>query len=76
MALLLKSRESRKGRVLAVINTTGEPQKVAIPDLAELLGKPRRELERPDAGYYPAEIRARPFYGSESCQFYLLSLVI
>jgi hypothetical protein len=25
-----------------VINTTPEPQEVAIPDLAELLGKPRR----------------------------------
>jgi starch synthase (maltosyl-transferring) len=42
VALLLKSRESRKGRVLAVINTTNEPQEVTIPDLAELLGKPRR----------------------------------
>ena len=42
VALLLKSRESRKGRVLAVINTTAEPQEVAIPNLAELLGKPRR----------------------------------
>jgi hypothetical protein len=42
VTLLLKSRESRKGRVLAVINATGEPQEVAIPHLAELLGKPRR----------------------------------
>ncbi|OGR14444.1 MAG: hypothetical protein A3K53_08785 [Deltaproteobacteria bacterium RIFOXYB2_FULL_66_7] len=42
VALLLKSRESRKGRVLAVINTTSQPQEVAIPDLGELLGKPRR----------------------------------
>ena len=42
VALLLKSRESRKGRVLAVINTTPEPQEVAIPNLAELLGEPRR----------------------------------
>ena len=42
VVLLLESRESRKGRVLAVINTTSEPQQAAIPGLAELLGKPRR----------------------------------
>jgi hypothetical protein len=42
VALLLKSRETRKGRVLAVINPTPDPQEVAIPNLAELLGKPRR----------------------------------
>ena len=40
--LLLKYRESRKGRVLAVINLTLEPQEVAIPNLAELLGEPQR----------------------------------
>jgi starch synthase (maltosyl-transferring) len=42
VALLLKSRESRKGRVLAVINATAEPQAVAIPDLTRYLGKPVR----------------------------------
>lgn len=42
VVLLLKSRERRKGRVLAVINSTAEPQEVAIPNLAELLGEPRR----------------------------------
>ena len=42
VVLLLKSRESRKGRVLAVINTTQKTQEVAIPNLAELLGGPRR----------------------------------
>ena len=42
VALLLKSRESRQGRVLAVINPTSDPQEVAIPNLAELLGKPRQ----------------------------------
>ena len=42
VVLLLKSREKRKGRVLAVINTTSDSQAVAIPDLAELLGEPRR----------------------------------
>jgi hypothetical protein len=40
--LLLKSRESRPGRVLAVINRTAAPQEVAIPEVAGLLGEPRR----------------------------------
>jgi starch synthase (maltosyl-transferring) len=42
VTLLLKSRESRKGRVLAVINPTPEPQAVTIPDLSKLLGKSAR----------------------------------
>jgi starch synthase (maltosyl-transferring) len=42
VVLLVKSRESHKGRVLAVINATPEPQEVAIPNLAELLGEPQR----------------------------------
>ena len=37
---LVKSRETRKGRVLAVINTTGEEQQVKLPDLSEPLGEP------------------------------------
>ena len=37
---LVKSRETRKGRVLAVINTTGEEQQVKLPDLGESLGEP------------------------------------
>ncbi len=37
---LVKSRETRKGRVLAVINTTGEEQQVKLPDLSESLGEP------------------------------------
>ena len=40
VVLLLKSRDFRKGRVLAVINTTNDTQQVEIPDLAEILGKP------------------------------------
>jgi starch synthase (maltosyl-transferring) len=44
VVLLLKSRERRQGRVLAVINSTAEAQEVVIPDLTELLGKPRRAL--------------------------------
>jgi starch synthase (maltosyl-transferring) len=42
VVLLAKSRQSRPGRVLAVINPTPEPQEVAISNLAELLGEPRR----------------------------------
>ena len=42
VVLLLKSRATARGRVLAVINATAEPQAVAIPDLAELLGQPVR----------------------------------
>jgi starch synthase (maltosyl-transferring) len=45
VVLLVKSREKRKGRVLAVINSTADPQKVAIPDLAEILGEPRRAFQ-------------------------------
>jgi starch synthase (maltosyl-transferring) len=39
---LLKSRESRPGRVLAVINATREPQKARLPDLAAWMGEPLR----------------------------------
>ncbi len=56
VVLLLKSRESRKGRVLAVINATAEPQAVAIPDLTELLGNAGPGLERPDPRHRPVEI--------------------
>ncbi len=40
VVFLLKSRENRPGRVLAVINTTNKEQQVEIPDLAENLGGP------------------------------------
>lgn len=40
VALLLKSREERPGRVLAVINPTDAEQQVNIADLPALLGKP------------------------------------
>ena len=42
VALLLKSRATARGRVLAVINATAAPQAVALPDLTELLGQPVR----------------------------------
>jgi starch synthase (maltosyl-transferring) len=40
VALLLKSREERPGRVLAVINPTDAEQQVDLADLPALLGKP------------------------------------
>ncbi len=42
VTLLLKSRENRKGRVLAVINTTTDLQEVTLADPAEWLGKSRQ----------------------------------
>jgi starch synthase (maltosyl-transferring) len=45
VVILAKSRESRKGRVLAVINPTAEPQEVAIPEPAEVLGAARRNWQ-------------------------------
>ncbi|MEJ2672579.1 MAG: alpha-amylase family glycosyl hydrolase [Deltaproteobacteria bacterium] len=42
VALLLKSRNKGRGRVLAAINATRETQEVAIADLAESLGEPAR----------------------------------
>ncbi len=40
VVFLVKSRENRPGRVLAVINTTNKEQPVELPDLAEILGDP------------------------------------
>jgi starch synthase (maltosyl-transferring) len=40
VVLLLKSLDRRQGRVLAVINATRQEQRVHIPHLAKLLGKP------------------------------------
>jgi len=42
VVFLLKSRDQGKGAVLAVINTTADPQKVALSKLADLLGQPLR----------------------------------
>jgi starch synthase (maltosyl-transferring) len=58
VALLLKSRESRKGRVLAVINTTSEPQEVAIPNLTELLGEPLRVWQDLTPDTIPLKLRS------------------
>jgi len=40
VVVLLKSRDQGPGRVLAVINTTPKTQKVSLPKLGRLLGKP------------------------------------
>jgi hypothetical protein len=45
VVFLIKSRENRKGRVLAVINTTPEEQQVEISDLDDLLGEPAAAWE-------------------------------
>jgi starch synthase (maltosyl-transferring) len=45
VVFLVKSREDRKGRVLAVINTTEKEQQVKLPDLAGMLGKPASAWE-------------------------------
>ena len=42
VVLLLKSRDRGRGRVLAVINATRQEQRAVIPNLPELLGKPKR----------------------------------
>jgi starch synthase (maltosyl-transferring) len=44
-AFLIKSREEKKGRVLAVINTTDKEQQVKLPDLTEILGEPASSWE-------------------------------
>jgi len=58
VVLLLKSRQSSKSRVLAVINTTSAPQEVAIPDLAELLGKPARGWKDLTPDTIPLKLRS------------------
>jgi hypothetical protein len=45
VVFLVKSRENRKGRVLAVINTTEQEQQVELPDLTEMLGEPASAWE-------------------------------
>ncbi|MEW6388691.1 MAG: alpha-amylase family glycosyl hydrolase [Thermodesulfobacteriota bacterium] len=40
VVLLVKSRETQKGRVLAVINTSREPQTAVVADLKEILASP------------------------------------
>jgi starch synthase (maltosyl-transferring) len=45
LVCLVKSRESRKGRVLAVINPTPKEQRLELADLAAILGKPASAWE-------------------------------
>jgi starch synthase (maltosyl-transferring) len=76
VVLLLKSRESRRGRVLAVINRTRKTRQAAIPDLAALLGKPARAWQdltpntiplklRPEMQFKLLPARMRLFYNPE-----------
>lgn len=58
VVLLLKSRVSRKGRVLAVINATRQPQAVAIPGLTEHLGKPVRAWQDLTPDTVPLKMRS------------------
>ncbi len=58
VAVLVKSRENRKGRVLAVINTTREPQLALLPDLASWLGKPPGAWKDLTPDTEPLEIKA------------------
>lgn len=59
VVLLLKSREKRPGRVLAVLNATPEAQEVHFTNLAELLGKPVKAWQdlTPDA--VPVKFRSQ-----------------
>jgi len=73
VAFLVKSRERRLGRVLAVINTTKKEQLVEIPDLADFLGEPVSAWEdltpdmiplrlKPSLDFSLAPFRMRIFY--------------
>ncbi len=42
VVVLRKIRENHQGRVLAVINASRKPQKARLPEMLDLLGKPRR----------------------------------
>jgi starch synthase (maltosyl-transferring) len=65
---LLKSGDRQKGRVLAVINVTGEGQRTPMPSLSELLGNPAAAWQdiTPEAAPWnlkkaPAEISLDPW---------------
>lgn len=73
---LVKSRKNRKGRVLAVINTTPEEQQVEIPDLGDMLGGPAAAWEdltpdmiplklTPSLSFSLTPLRLRLFYNPQ-----------
>jgi len=73
---LVKFREGRKGRVLAVINTTREEQPVELNDLGEILGDPPSAWEdltpdmiplklQPSLNFNLAPLRLRIFYNPQ-----------
>jgi starch synthase (maltosyl-transferring) len=55
---LLKSRESRKGRVLAVINPTPKAQRLEAIDLTAILGKPASAWEDLTPDMIPLRLKA------------------
>ena len=58
VVLLLKSREKGRGRVLAVINASREDQTAAVPNLSELLGKPKRAWQDLTPDMVPLKLQA------------------
>ena len=73
---LVKSRKTGRGRVMAVINTTGKEQQVKLPNLAESLGQPPSAWEdltpdmiplrlTPSLEFALAPQRARLFYNPQ-----------
>lgn len=73
VVFLVKFRDERKGRVLAVINTTREEQPVELPDLGQILGDPPSAWEdltpdmiplklKPSLSFTLAPLRLRLFY--------------
>ncbi|MFW6113061.1 MAG: alpha-amylase family glycosyl hydrolase [Thermodesulfobacteriota bacterium] len=76
VVFLVKFREGRKGRVLAVINTTREEQPVELPELGEILGDPASAWEdltpdmiplklQPSLNFTLAPLRLRIFYNPQ-----------
>jgi len=76
VVLLVKSRQERKGRVLAVINTTREEQPVELPELGDILGEPSSAWEdltpdmiplklKPSLSFSLAPLRLRLLYNPQ-----------
>lgn len=76
VVFLLKSRYDRKGRVMAVINTTQEEQQVELPELEDILGEPTTAWEdltpdliplklKPSLKFSLAPLRLRLFYNPQ-----------
>ena len=57
VVVLCKARDNQKGRVVAVINAGLEPQRAVLPDMPELLGKPRRRWRDLTPGSPPLTVQ-------------------